>query len=138
MEIKIEKLKKLTEQAGKIFITPDGEKVLLQLLDLQDQVEAAIDEAEKTLETEALKIDPNFKSLQSDKVKVYYRAYGPKYKVDPSLLDQIPEGLYNRSVKYNANSSAIEVWAKEHAGMPLGIIEKSESERPKSLKFSRK
>ena len=46
MTIDIEKLDKLLVDADKIFLTPEGEKVLVQLLELQDQVEAAIKERE--------------------------------------------------------------------------------------------
>ena len=66
MEINLDNLKHLVAQSTKIFIEPEGEKVLLDLLDLQKQIEDAIDEAKKKLEEEALKINPNFQSIKSD------------------------------------------------------------------------
>lgn len=135
MKIDIEKLDDLVKKSNKIFITPEGEEVLLQLLALQEQVEAAIDEAEKRLEESALKLDPNFTSLQANRIKVYYRAYGSKYKIDESRINDIPKELYTLSVRYSANTKEIEKYSDEHKGLPLGIVE---ADRTKSLKFSEK
>lgn len=134
-QIDIEKLKELNREADKIFLTPQGEDVLVQLLEIRDQVEQAINEAEAKLEETALKIDPNFTSIQADRVKVFYRAYGLKYKVDESRVDSIPKELYKTVTKYSPDSKAIEKWTEEHKGLPEGIIE---TERTKSLKFSLK
>lgn len=135
MIIDIEKLDQLKLNADKIFISSEGEEVLVQLLEIQKQVELAIDAAEAKLEETALKIDPNFSSIQADRIKVYYRAYGSKYKIDETMIAEVPQGLYKTVTKYNADSKAIEQWADEHKGLPVGIIE---AERTKSLKFSLK
>lgn len=134
-QIDIEKLKELTADAGKIFLTPTGEDTLVQLLEIQAQVEAAIEEAEKTLEEAALKLDPNFTSIQADKIKVFYRAYGTKYAIDESQLPAIPKELYTTKTTYSPDSKAVEKWVDEHKGLPVGIVEK---ERNKSLKFTLK
>jgi hypothetical protein len=135
MQINIEQIDNLVADADKVFINPEAEDVLLQLLDIKDQVDAAIDAAEKKLEEAALRINPVFKSLKADRVKVFYREYGTKYAIDVSLIDKIPENLYTKEIKYVPVSEAVEKWTSEHDGMPLGIIEK---ERTKSLSFSRK
>lgn len=134
-QIDIEKLKELTADAGKIFLTPKGEDVLVQLLEIQKQVEEAIEAAEVTLEEAALKLDPNFTSIQADKIKVFYRAYGTKYAIDESVLPDIPKELYTTKTSYLPDSKAIEKWTEEHKGLPIGVIEK---ERTKSLKFTLK
>jgi hypothetical protein len=134
-QIDIEKLAGLTQDAGKIFLTADGEDVLVQLLEIQQQVEAAIDAAEATLEQAALAIDPNFTSIQADKIKVFYRAYGTKYTIDESQLPEVPKELYTTKTTYLPDSKAIEKWVDEHKGLPVGIVEK---ERNKSLKFTLK
>ncbi len=135
MQINIESLDKLATDADKIFLTPDGEAVLIQLLDIQKQVEDAIDAAKKKLEETALKINPNFSSIQSDKIKVYYRSYGSRYRIDESFLDQIPTELYEVKTSYSPKAKEIEEWTKTHQGMPIGI---AEPDRPKSLTFSLK
>ncbi len=135
MTIDTEKLGALLVDSDKIFLTPEGEDVLIQLLDVRQQVEDAIDAAKKKLEETALKIDPNFSSIQASKVKVYFRAFGARYKVDPSLVDKLPKNLYEVSTRYNANAEEVEKYAEEHKGLPLGIIE---AERTKTISFGLK
>jgi hypothetical protein len=135
MEINIEELQKLTNEADKIFLTPEGEDVLIKLLDIQKQVEQAVDAAKQMLEKKALELNPNFSSIQADRIKVYYRAYGAKYRVDQSNIDRCPKELYKTRVTYDVDSAAVEKWIESHKGLPVGI---NEIERTKSLSFSLK
>ena len=137
MTIEIETLDQLVTDADKIFLTPEGEKTLVKLLKLQEQIENAITEAETRLEATALKLNPDFNSIQADKIKVYYRAYGSKYYLDEMQIDLTPKELYGAKVKtvYTIDTKAVEKWTNEHKGMPVGI---KEVERKKSLKFSLK
>lgn len=135
MNIEIEKVEELISKAGDIFITPEGENALVSLLELQETIENAIDEAEKRLEESALKLNPNFKSLISDKVKVYYRAYGERYKIDESVVTALPENLYSVKKSYKAVPEEVEKFIEEKGTLPFGVYE---NDRKKSLKFSRK
>lgn len=136
MLINIEKLPQLIEKADSIFISSDGEDILIQLLDLQQQIEDAIDEAKAKIEAKALELDPNFASIQGDRVKVYYRAYGSKYIIEPDRIADVPKELYNTKIKYEADSKAIDAFINEHEGkVPLGIIEK---DREKQLSITLK
>ena len=135
MTIDIEKLDKLLVDADKIFLTPEGEKVLVQLLELQDQIELAIKEAKTKLEATALKISPDFTSIQADKVKVYFRFFGARYKIDSSYIKDIPVNLYETATKYNAVAEEIEKLLEEKGKLPQGIIE---ADRTKTMTFSLK
>lgn len=135
MHIELEALEKLVVDSDKIFLTPEGEEVLVKLLEIQKQVEDAIDAAKKKLEETALKVNPLFASIQADKIKVYYRSYGARYRVDESLVAEIPKELFKVKTSYLAIPEEIEKYAETHKGMPVGIIE---NERPKSLTFGLK
>lgn len=135
MQIDIEKLENLVLDSDKIFISAEGEEVLVELLRIQKQVEQAIDSAKSKIEQTALKLNPNFSSIQADRIKVYYRAYGARYKIDESFIDQIPVNLYTTKTSYLPVPEEIEKWTEEHKGMPVGIVE---PERNKSLTFSLK
>ena len=135
MTIDIEKLDRLVADADKIFISPEGEEVLVSLLDIRNQVDLAIDEAKKILEESALKLNPNFTSLQADKVKVYFRTYGSKYKVDESHIKDLPEEYYDIKKSYSPKTEAIEGFVEKNGALPLGIIE---PERVKTISFSLK
>lgn len=135
MIIKIEELDKLVVDADKIFLTPEGEKVLLQLLELRDQIELAVDEAKKKLEIAGLKISPDFTSIQADKIKVYFRSFGARYKIDSAYLKDIPANLYETKTTYNAIAAEIEKLLEEKGKLPQGIIE---ADRPKTISFGLK
>lgn len=137
VKIEMGNLAKLVAEADLIFLKPQAENTLVQLLDLQVQIEAAIDEANKRLEAAALKVNPNFKSIRGDKIKVFYRSYGSKYKIDETVLNLIPPELYEAKVKttYAVNDEAVAKFTEVNKGMPVGIIE---AVRPKYLKFTLK
>lgn len=128
-----DKLNDLILNADKIFMSPEGDQTLIDLITLQNLVEKAKDEAEKTLEASALKLDPNFKSIQSDKVKVFYRAFGARFYLDETHIKEVPVALYTQETKYKVDSKAVETWIEEHKGLPVGI---NEVERTKKLTFS--
>ena len=135
MTIDVEKLEQLKLEADKIFISAEGEQVLLDLLEIQKQVEDAIDTAKAKLEETALKLNPNFKSIQSDKIKVYYRSFGSQYKIDESLIAELPKEFYEVKHSYSPNAEAIEKFVQEKGGLPMGVIE---PERPKKITFTLK
>ena len=135
MKIDIEKIPDLVANADAIFLSADGERHLLALLDIRDQVEAAIDAAKAMLETKAGEINPDFSSIQGDAIKVSYRYFGAKYYLDDSLVDQVDRELYKVSKRYNVDSKAVENWIETHKGMPVGI---NEVERKKQITFGKR
>ena len=136
-QIDIEKVQELTAKADEIFISPAGEQVLVDLLTIQGQVEAAIDEAKAKLEAAALKVNPNFSSIQADKIKVYYRAFGAKYYVYEARINDAPKEFYTveSKVTYKIDTKALEKHIDATGQMPAGIIE---VDRKKSISFTLK
>lgn len=136
-QIDLEKLNDLVVKADDIFLTAKGEQVLIDLIKIQEQVENAIAEAKTKLEAAALKANPNFTSIQADKVKVYYRAFGQRYYIDEAQVNLAPKELYTSEEKitYKLDTKAVDKWIDQHGGLPTGIIE---VERKKSLTFGLK
>lgn len=135
MQIDVEKLDELIEKADGIFLSGEQEQVLLDFIAIEQQVENARDAIKKKLEEAGLKKNPDFKSIQADRVKVYYRQFGSRYKIDESKIQNIPAVLYSEKMTYSPNIKEIDVWAETHKGLPDGILE---PERPKQLTFSLK
>lgn len=127
----------LKEEAGKICIEPEGESVLVQLLELQDQVERAIQTAKDVLVVEGSKLNPNFTSIQGDKIKVAYRSYGQRFYLDEANVELAPAELYTKEQKisYKVDAKAVEKWIDENGVMPAGI---NEVDRPKTLSITLK
>src|SRR3990167_6074244 len=120
IHIDIDRVGDLTVNADEIFLKPEGERVLVKLLDLQEQIENAISEAKIKLEVAALKANPNFSSIQANKVKVYYRAFGAKYYIDESNIKMAPKELYQAEEKvvYKIDTKAVDKWIDQHGGPP--------------------
>ena len=136
--IDLEKLNDCVAEADKIMIGPEGEKVLLKLLELEVQIAQAIQDANAKLETAALAKNPDFKSIQADKIKVYYRTYIPRFYIDEANVGMVPKELYTTQSKvtYSLDTKAIEKFIDEKKALPAGIVEVKV--RPKKMKFSLK
>lgn len=135
--IQIEKLNNLIAKADAIFLSADGEQVLIDLLKIQEQVDAAITEAKAKLEAAALQKNPNFSSIQGDKIKVYYRAYGSKYYIDEANINFVPKELYTveSKITYKIDTKGLEKEIEKTGKVPAGIIE---VDRKKTLTFTLK
>lgn len=133
--IDLSKLTNLEKNADDIFLSAEGGAELAKICEVEAQIKEAREKAEVILEATALKLDPKFKSIRNDKVKVYYRAYGAKYYIDEALVASTPKELYTSEVKYKVDTKAVEKFVDEHKGMPSGIVE---VERKSSLSFSLK
>lgn len=131
----LDELEKLAVEGDKIFLTPDGEDVLVEILTAEIRLQEIKEAVKIKLAQAALKIDPNFSSIQADKVKVYYREYGAKYYVDESQLDLLPNGLAIPRTTYQVDSKAVDKWIADNDAMPTGI---RESGRSKTLSFTLK
>ena len=137
ISVDLDEIKLIAGKADKLLLEKDTENEIAKLLDLQVKIEEAIDEAEKKIETEGLKLNPNFKSVEGDIVKASYRAYGQKYYLEEDKIDKVPTEMYIKEVvtKYKPNSEVIDKWAENNKGLPFGI---AAPERTKSLKISLK
>lgn len=134
LTIKYTDLQALVEEGKMITVTPKAENALVALLELQEKVEEAIDQVKKVIEEKALALNPNFSSVRSDKVRVFYRAHGSKFSIDESKVQFLPKDTYKMTVKYSPDSKILDKYAKEHKGLyPDGIII---HERSKSLSIS--
>lgn len=125
-----DKVKSLVEDGGKILMSQEAEASLVQLLELQKSVEAAIGDAKKAIEEAALAYNPNFTSVQGEKVKVGYRSFGSKYGIDQATFDKLPPQFYKKKVSYSAETKEVDKYLVEFGSLPLGI---TKIERPKQI-----
>jgi hypothetical protein len=159
--IDLDELGGLVEEGEKIFLKPEAEQALLKILDLEEKIAEIKDLAKATLLQKANELNPNFKSLSSDEVRITCRAYGDRFYIEPENLDMASQELYKREVVIDApdeeminelqgngypirkvvrkvDTKAVEKFVKANRGMPTGISEYPEDTRPKQLSFSRK
>lgn len=96
--IDLGKLKKMVAEGEKIFLNPEAGEALRAILEAEEQIEQIKEEAKKRLAELAFKLNPNFKSISSDTVRVSVRSFGAKYYVDETQLDLIPPELFRTEV----------------------------------------
>lgn len=134
IQIDAKNLPVLAETGGKLVFEAKAEDAIYDLLRLEEAVKQAILYVKDRIEEAGLSVNPNFTSVQGDKIKAGYRSYGAKYRLDNSLVDKVPSGLVEEVVRTTyqlAPAKVIDDWRAEHDGkLPLGI---DEIERPKQI-----
>lgn len=119
----------LAVEGKEIVFKPEAEEALLQLLEMQESLEKAIDTAKVAIEKSALEYNENFTSVQGHKVKVGYRRYGSKYGIDPAKVDQLDPTLYKTESRYHAIPDAVDEWAEKNGALPLGVTKRDRAKQ---------
>jgi len=158
--VKESQLNLIRQDADKIIINNNAEIHLLKLLELQKLVEDTLAYCKERLAEKAAELDPDFKAIVSDSLKIMYRAYGSKYGIDESQIDQVPEELLipTRTINadkvmqylqtqpgvdpnkfldtsYSLDTKALDKYMKNHPTLPVGI---KEYDRKKQLSITLK
>lgn len=127
-------IKKWVDDSGEIVTTHEAEEAIIQLYNLKEAIDLAIDTAKKRIESEAIAYNPNFSTISTDNLKITYRAYGGRYTIEKQYQDELPEELIVREIKIKPNVKAIDNYLEENGGkLPLGLLE-TEREKQLSIK----
>ncbi len=123
----------IVKDTKNLVISPAGAEAYEKLYRLQKAVDEAMAIAKDFIIERAIEVDPDFKMIRAEGMSLSYSAAGgqSKYVIDESKLNEIGEQFYTVETRYKANTAEIEKFAKEHGGLPDGIIA---PERTKSLR----
>lgn len=135
LTIDTNKIKVMADEAKGIIFTPEAESTILSLLEMQKSVEEAIKLAKENIEQEALKLNPNFNSIASDNLRIGYRVFGSRYRLDETRVLDLPKELYKTEYKYSIVVDEVDKYVEEHGSLPLGI---DEPERKKQVTITLK
>lgn len=118
---------------GKFVFDKTAEDKLEKLLEIKDKLDNVIEQVKSNLETNGLKLSPDFSGVRGDKIKVEYRAFGALYKlVDPKNAS--PD-FYKTKTTYSLNTELVSAYAENHDGkLPDGI---EKVKRQKKISISR-
>jgi len=133
MQIDIEKLEQLVNNADGIFLSRDAEEVLIEFYKIKEQVEEAEKQIKQKLLDTGLRHSPHFKEIRGQHVKVSYQSYGAKYAIDTAMIKNIPSDFYRIDTKYVPEAKTIENYKKQYQKLPDGIIA---NERKKSIRVA--
>lgn len=115
-----------------IMINPEAENAILRLLEIQKEVDSAVDALKSEIERQALEFNPNFSSLKGDKLKINYSAAGAKYK-DNGTAKNHRSKFWKKKIVWSLDSKAIDDYRAKRYKLPAGIVELS---RSKTIRLS--
>lgn len=121
------------KSGGKFVFDKSAEDKLEKLLEIKDKLDNVIEQVKSNLETNGLKLNPDFSGVRGDKIKVEYRAFGALYKlVDPK---KAPQEFYKTKTTYSLNTDLVSAYVENHDGeLPDGI---EKVKRQKKISISR-
>lgn len=121
------------KDGGKFVFDKNAEDKLEKLLEIKDKLDNVIEQVKSNLETNGLKLNPDFSGVRGDKIKVEYRAFGALYKlVDPKNAS--PD-FYKTKTTYSLNTELVSAYTENHDGkLPDGI---EKVKRQKKISISR-
>lgn len=133
IQIDSDKVTSLVKDGDKILFSKDGEDTILELHRMEQMIADALSSVKEKIKDAALKLDPTFTSIQGDKVKVSYRAYGTRYRIDSSRVNLLPQDCYKTKVTYMPQADFIEEFADKNGGLPIGVLE---NQREKQIQIT--
>ena len=110
------------QQDGKtIVFNPAAEDAIIRLLEIQREVDGAVEYLKAEIERQGLEYNPNFSSVKGDKIKVNYSAAGAKYGDNGNCKKRSPK-FWKKTVKWGINSAAVDKYRAEKYRLPAGIV----------------
>lgn len=130
--IKTDEIGALAKEGEKFIFQPEAEEKLIELLMLQDLVNSTVEDVKEAIAKAGTDINPNFKGVIGDRVRLVYRQYGAKYKYDWKKKNECKPFLKEKTSWY-VDTDKIEKYVEEVGELPEGI---EENDRPNKLSIS--
>ena len=125
---------KLEKNGESIIFDSKAENAIVRLLEIQKEVNGAIEYLKSEIERQALEFNPNFTGLKGSKIKINYSASGAKYKdVSEGELKSHRKAFWSKKIVWSLNSKAIDEYRAKFYKMPRGI---AEAHRKKTIRIS--
>ena len=125
-------LLKLEKDGEGIIFDPKAEDAIVRLLEIQREVDGAIEYLKSEIERQALEFNPNFTGLKGSKIKINYSASGAKYR-DTGKVKFHREKFWTKKTVWSLDSKAIEEYKAKNYKLPRGI---AEVHRKKTVRIS--
>lgn len=117
------------------MFNPSAEDAIVKVLQIQQQVNEAVEAIKAEIERQGLAVNPNFASVVSDKLKVNYSASGAEFGYDATKRKRFPAPLFTKKVTYSPNSKEIKKYREKTGKWPAHVFV---NERKKTIRISLK
>lgn len=122
----------LEKDGESIIFNPKAEDAIVRLLEIQKEVDGAIEYLKSEIERQALEFNPNFTGLKGNKIKINYSASGSKYK-DVGGVKFHRDCFWTKKTVWSLDSKAVDEYRAKYYKLPKGI---QEVHRKKSIRIS--
>ena len=112
----------LVKKGNKFLFKKEAENSLDELLQLQELVNEAVEQAKLAIGELGLEIHPGFKGVIGSKVRCTFRKYGAKYKFAPEKKEELLPYLTTKE-QYGVNAEKVERYLTNTGKLPEGIFE---------------
>ncbi len=123
---------KLEKDGEGIIFDPKAEDAIARLLEIQREVDGAIEYLKSEIERQALEFNPNFTGLKGSRIKINYSASGAKYR-DTGEVKFHREKFWTKKTVWSLDSKAVEEYKAKSYKLPRGI---AEIHRKKTIRIS--
>jgi hypothetical protein len=123
----------LEAESGQLVMKPSAEKSLMRLLELKQMVDDALERAKAMIVQSATALNPDFRGLEGEEIRIIFRSYGEKYEYDWTKKDSLKPFLTEK-IYYKVDSKKVDEYLEKVGELPEGIKEKERSKTP-SIKF---
>lgn len=111
-------LDEITNNSGKIALSNSAETGLLVLFEMKAKIDQAIEQAKILIDARASEIDPTWRAIQSDHIKIMKSSVGPRYILsDPEKAGEFIKEVVRTIVDVDKVDQYIEATDK----LPVGI-----------------
>lgn len=125
----INEMSNLVSEGGKIFLSHKAEASIAKFLELEKEMAKFKDQLKEKIAEEGLKLDPVFKGIPGEHVRIGYRAFGAEYRIDEANIDKLPAELYEQKTTYSVKTKELKNYIKDHKGLPIGILKNDRKEQ---------
>jgi hypothetical protein len=123
---------KLEKDGENIIFNPKAEEALVKLLEMQRELDGAVEYLKGEIERQALEFNPNFTGLKGEKIKINYSASGAKFR-DTGEITYHRNKFWSKKTVWSLDSKAIEEYKAKNRKLPKGI---AEIHRRKTIRIS--
>ena len=133
LDVDMAKILQLEKEGRKIVLDVKAEDSIVKLLDIKKRIDDVVTLLKSEIEKQALRYDPNFTSVKSDKIKINYSASGSRYIADGTCGKHRPS-FWSKKITWIPNAKAIDDYRASRYRLPSGVIENSN--RRKTIRIS--
>lgn len=132
VKINLSEMLRMQADGANIAVNPEAENAIIRLLEIQNEVNKAVDLLKSEIERQALEFNPNFSAIKGSRLKINYSASGAKYKENGEVKCH-QKVFWKKKITWSPDSKAIDKHRAKYYRLPKGIVE---VERKKTIRLT--